>query len=66
MKQDLQDLLVVFSFSGCLLSNLGYLRMKEGLLESAEDLLKEGLECVRECGNMTARADIQYNLGLLR
>ena len=40
--------------------------MKEGLFDSAEDMLKEGLEYVRECGNMTARADIQYNLGLLR
>ncbi|VDI72723.1 Hypothetical predicted protein [Mytilus galloprovincialis] len=56
----------LLNLKGCLLSHLGFLRMKEGLYDSAEDLLKEGLEYVRECGNMTARADIQYNLGLLR
>lgn len=56
----------LLNLKGCLLSQLGYLRMEEGLYDSAEDLLKEGLEYIGECGNMTARADIQYKLGLLR
>ncbi|XP_033730461.1 uncharacterized protein LOC117319852, partial [Pecten maximus] len=49
-----------------LLNHHGNLRLKQGILESAEDLLKEALDCVTSCGNLATRATILYNLGTLR
>lgn len=51
---------------GKLLSHLGSLRLNEGLVESAEDLLTEARDAVETSGNLTAKATILYNLGLLR
>ncbi|KAK3101125.1 hypothetical protein FSP39_001142 [Pinctada imbricata] len=51
---------------GRLLAHHGYLRLSEGMVDSAEDLLREGLECATDCGNITIKATILYNLGLLR
>lgn len=57
----------IFSFIlGKLLSHLGSLRLNEGLVESAEDLLTEARDAVETSGNLTAKATIMYNLGLLR
>ncbi|XP_048741170.2 uncharacterized protein LOC125655060 isoform X3 [Ostrea edulis] len=54
------------NLKGKLLSHLGNLRMNEGLIESAEDLLMEARNAVENSGNLTAKATIMYNLGLLR
>lgn len=57
---------VFTSILGKLLSHLGSLRLNEGLVESAEDLLTEARDAVETSGNLTAKATIMYNLGLLR
>lgn len=54
------------NLKGKLLSHLGSLRLNEGLVESAEDLLTEARDAVETSGNLTAKATIMYNLGLLR
>lgn len=57
---------VFTSILGKLLSHLGSLQLNEGLVESAEDLLTEARDAVETSGNLTAKATIMYNLGLLR
>lgn len=56
----------MFDILGKLLSHLGNLRLNEGFVESAEDLLTEARDAVETSGNLTAKATIMYNLGLLR
>nr|XP_022299968.1 uncharacterized protein LOC111108403 isoform X2 [Crassostrea virginica] len=56
----------VENLKGKLLSHLGNLRLNEGFVESAEDLLTEARDAVETSGNLTAKATIMYNLGLLR
>ncbi|XP_061187631.1 uncharacterized protein LOC133195719 isoform X1 [Saccostrea echinata] len=54
------------NLKGKILSHLGNLRMNEGLVDSAEDLLTEARDAVENSGNLSAKATILYNLGLLR
>ncbi|XP_021370952.1 uncharacterized protein LOC110461680 isoform X2 [Mizuhopecten yessoensis] len=58
--------LEITNLKGRLLNHHGYLRLQQGSLDSAEDLLKESLDCVTSCGNLATRATILYNLGSLR
>ncbi|XP_046333250.2 tetratricopeptide repeat protein 41-like [Haliotis rufescens] len=52
---------------GRLLGHHGSIRLSEGELVEAEDLLKESLESIENCpGHVTLRATILYHLGILR
>lgn len=62
----ISNFLFISFILGKLLSHLGSLRLNEGLVESAEDLLTEARDAVETSGNLTAKATILYNLGLLR
>ncbi|XP_069142583.1 tetratricopeptide repeat protein 41-like isoform X1 [Argopecten irradians] len=56
----------ITNLKGRLLNHHGHLRLQQGILESAEDLLNEALDCVTSCGNLATRATILYNQGMLR
>ncbi|KAL3853010.1 hypothetical protein ACJMK2_016596 [Sinanodonta woodiana] len=51
---------------GEVLSQIGYLRLNEGILDDAEDLLQESLEFSEKWGTLSHRATILFHFGLLR
>lgn len=48
------------------IKQIGYLRLQEGLLEDADDLLQEALDLADMARKLTASADILYHIGVLR
>ena len=54
------------SISGKVIRQIGYLRMEEGLLEDADDLLQESLEISDSCAKVPTKATIHYYIGILR
>ena len=54
------------SISGKVIRQIGYLRLGEGLLEDADDLLQESLEISDTCSKIPTKATIHYYVGLLR
>ncbi|XP_060075451.1 putative tetratricopeptide repeat protein 41 isoform X2 [Ylistrum balloti] len=56
----------ITNLKGRLLNHHGNLRLQQGSMDIAEDLLKEALDCVTSCGNLATRATILYHLGILR
>ncbi|XP_067684110.1 tetratricopeptide repeat protein 41-like [Haliotis asinina] len=61
------DLTSLQVLKGRLLGHHGSLRLSEGELGEAEDLLKESLESIENCpGHITLRATVLFHLGILR
>lgn len=53
-------------YPGKVIRQMGYLRMDEGLLEDADDLLQEALEISDTCSKIPTKATIHYYFGILR
>lgn len=51
---------------GKVIQQIGCLRLKEGFLDNADDLLEEALDLAESTRKMTSRATVLFHIGTLR